>query len=132
MESTELKPLPTALYLALIVVGFLLFSVTVSGAEALLHFLPGHSPILETLHQAGPALLSGWGITALFGIGVFLTRGRRPYACVVFTALFLVGYVALAPMLFQRVTFGVWIAGLGAVLAIVGAWQLVERERAAE
>jgi hypothetical protein len=132
MGYTEVKALPTSLYLALIIVGLLLAGVIFSGAEAVMHFMPGNYPILQTLHRAGPTLLSGWGVTGLCGIGVFLTRGRRPYACVVFVALFLAGYIVLAPAMYQRVTAGVWLAGLGAVLATMGAWQLVERDRGSE
>jgi hypothetical protein len=125
MMSVPRKPLPTALFLALIPVGWLAVSVVMTGLEGLFGIFPSRfAAALKSFHDASPALLIGWGATAAMAAGAFLTRGRRPYACVLFMALFLIGYAGLAPAMYQRVIFGVWIAGMDGILVVVGIWQL--------
>jgi hypothetical protein len=132
MTSAIRRPLPTALFFALIPVGWLAFSVVMTGLEGMFGIFPTrYAAALKSFHEASPALLTGWGITAAMAAGAFLTRGRRPYVCALFMALFLGGYVSLAPSMYQRVIFGVWIAGLDGVLVVAGIWQLT-RERTAE
>jgi len=132
MTSAVHRPLPTALFFALIPVGWLGFSVVMTELEGLFGIFPTrYAAALKSFHEASPVLLTGWGITAAMAVGAFLTLGRRPYACVVFIALFLAGYVCLAPAMYQRVIVGVWIAGLDGILVAAGIWQLT-RERAAE
>ena|SRR6187402_1465439 len=129
MTSATRRPLPTALFLALIPIGWLGVTVVVTGTEGLFGIIPSRfAAALKSFHDASPALLIGWGITAAMAAGAFLTRGRRPYVCALFMALFLAGYVSLAPAMYQRVVFGIWIAGLDGVLVVAGIWQLT-RER---
>lgn len=132
MPSGTRRPLPTALLFALIPVGWLGVTVVATGLEGLFGIFPSRfTAALTSFHEASPALLIGWGITAAMAAGAFLTRGRRPCVCALFMALFLTGYVSLAPAMYQRVVFGVWIAGLDGILVAAGIWQLT-RERAAE
>jgi hypothetical protein len=132
MTSATRGPLPTTLFLALIPVAWLGVTVVMTGLEGAFGIFPSRFAVaLKSFHEASPALLTGWGITAAMAVGALLTRGRRPYACVLFMALFLVGYAALAPAMYQRVPFGVWIAGMDGVLVVVGIWQLT-RERTDE
>jgi hypothetical protein len=129
MTSGTYKPLPSALFLALIPVAWLGVTVVMTGLEGMFGILPSRfATALKGFHDASPALLTGWVITAAMAAGALLTRGRRPYACVLFMALFLVGYAGLAPVMYRRVAFGVWIAGFDGTLVVVGIWQLT-RER---
>lgn len=128
MSSATRKPLPGALFLALIPVGWLGFTVFTTELEALFGIFPQpYAAALAVFHEASPALLVGWGATAAMAVGAFVVRGRRPFACVVFVALFLVGYVALAPMMYHHMPAGVWVAGVGAIFTVVGIWQLERR-----
>jgi hypothetical protein len=131
MTTTTPRPLPTALFLALIPVGWLSVTVVVTGLEGLVGIFPSRFAAAFTVfHQASPSLLAGWGATALMAAGAFLTRNRRPFTCALFVALFLVGYVTLAPVMYQRLTFGVWIAYIDAMLAVAGIWQLMRDDSA--
>lgn len=132
MTSVTHRPLPTALFLALIPVAWLGVTVVATGLEGVFGIFPiRFAAALKSFHDASPALLIGWGITATMAAGALLARGRRPYACVLFMALFLVGYACLAPAMYQRVIFGMWIAGMDGLLVVVGIWQLT-RERSDE
>jgi hypothetical protein len=125
MTSATHRPLPTALFLALIPVAWLGVTVVMTGLEGVFGIFPSRfAAALKSFHDASPALLTGWGITAAMAAGALLTRGRRPYACALFMALFLVGYAGLAPTMYQRVPFGVWIAGIDGLLVVAGIWQL--------
>jgi hypothetical protein len=126
------RPLPTALFLALIPVAWLGVTVVMTGLEGVFGIFPSRfAAALKSFHDASPVLFVGWGITAVTAAGALLTRGRRPYVCALFMALFLAGYAGLAPAMYQRVAFGVWIAGMDGILVVVGVWQLI-RERANE
>ena|SRR6187402_708977 len=130
MNSATHRPLPTALFLALIPVAWLGVTVVMTGLEGLFGIFPSRfAAALKSFHDASPTLLTGWAITAAMAAGAFLTRGRQPYACIVFIALFLAGYVMLAPAMYQHVPFGVWIAGLDGVLVVAGLWQLARARR---
>jgi hypothetical protein len=132
MTSETNKPLPGALFLALIPVAWLGLSVIVTGLEGTFGIFPSrYAAALKSFHDASPALLTGWGITAAMAVGALLTRGRRPYVCALFMALFLVGYAGLAPAMYQRVAFGVWLAGIDGILVVAGTWQLT-RDRGDE
>jgi hypothetical protein len=128
MTSATRRPLPTALFLALIPVAWLGVTVVMTGLEGLFGIFPSRfAAALKSFHDASPALLIGWGITAAMAAGALLTRGRRPYACALFMALFLVGYAGFAPAMYQRVPFGMWIAGVTGVVVVVGIWQLTRK-----
>jgi len=60
MTSATRKPLPTALFLALIPVGWLAVTVIMTGLEGLFGIFPSRfAAALKSFHDASPVLLAG-------------------------------------------------------------------------